>query len=242
MSPLPLVTALETLFDAVFPPRCAGCLRLGAHFCLRCRRVMRPVQRPWCSSCGCTIGYDATGMRDRCPECALDPLPLRAVRSAALFEGPLRTAIHRFKYRGRAAAAGALADLMIGPARLALHGASTGAHTIVVSVPLSAARERERGYNQASLLAAPLAEALHLPLERHALQRIRHTPSQVGQTRQQRRENVRGAFAAPESLLGCHVLLVDDVTTTGSTLGSAAAACLRANAAAVSAVTLAREA
>lgn len=237
-----LATALETLLDAVFPPRCAGCVRLGSQFCLRCRHQLRSVQPPWCSSCGCTIDPDTTGLRDRCAECVLDPLPLHAVRSVALFEGPLRLAIHRFKYRGRAAAARGLADLMIAPARLALAGTPTGAQTIVVPVPLSAVRERERGYNQAALLAAPLARALRLPLDCAALHRTRHTPSQVGQSRPQRRENVRGVFASHSRLDGRHVLLVDDVTTTGSTLGSAAAACLTAGAMAVCAVTVAREA
>ncbi|HEV2122793.1 MAG TPA: double zinc ribbon domain-containing protein [Chloroflexota bacterium] len=197
-----LATALETLLDAVFPPRCAGCARLGSHFCLSCRHQLRSVQRPWCSSCGCTIGPDTSGLRDRCAECVLDPLPLHAVRSVALFVGPLRLAIHRFKYRGRAAVARGLVDLMVDPARLALAGTATGAQTIVVPVPLSAARERERGYNQAALLAAPLARALRLPLHCDALHRIRHTPSQVGQSRPQRRENVRGAFASQRRLMG----------------------------------------
>jgi len=173
-----------------------------------------------------------------CAECAREPLALTAVRSAGLLQGPLRRAVHRLKYAGRVTAAGALADLLHEPA------AQVGAvatRAVVVPVPLHAERERERGFNQAQVLAAPLAEALGLELRRTVL-RVRPTPSQVGLSRQQRRVNVRGAFAAAERLTGQAVLLVDDVTTTGSTLGSAAAACREAGAAAVYGVTLAREA
>ncbi|MGH2351579.1 MAG: ComF family protein, partial [Chloroflexota bacterium] len=97
------------------------------------------------------------------------------------------------------------------------------------------------GYNQASLLARPLADLLGLPYEPRLLRRVRPTASQVGLSRRQRRQNVRGAFGAEAGVAGRDILLVDDVTTTGSTLGSAAEACRAAGAARVYAVTLGRE-
>jgi ComF family protein len=158
------------------------------------------------------------------------------VRSAGLLHGPLRRAVHRFKYLGERAAGPALAALLAPHARdLAPAG------TLVVPVPLHPQRERERGYNQSALLAAPLARVLGREYVPAAALRVRMTAPQVGLNREQRRANVQGAFAATELVRGRHVLLVDDVTTTGSTLRAAAQACRAAGAAGVSAVTLARE-
>ena len=227
---------INRLLDAIFPPRCAGCARLGAHFCDRCVTDVRPVKPPWCASCGATLR--AGSGEHVCVDCRADRLPLDAVRSAGLLEGPLRRAVHRLKYRGQTGAARALAGLL--PAAVGLAG-PLPPDTVVVPVPLHAARKRERGFNQAEALAAPLAAALRLRLE-PAVLRVRETASQVGLSRGARRANLRDAFAANESLAGAAVLLVDDVVTTGSTLGSAAAACRTRGARAVYAVTLAREA
>ena len=112
---------------------------------------------------------------------------------------------------------------------------------VVIPVPLHPARERERGYNQAALLAAPLALALDWPLDPHALRRIKDTAPLVRMSEVQRAAAVAGAFTATRSLKGERVLLVDDVATTCSTLADAARACLVAGAASVAAVTLARE-
>jgi competence protein ComFC len=226
---------VDRLLDAVFPPRCAGCARLGTHFCDRCAGQIERVRPPWCDSCGATVR--GAGAGDLCAACRLDPLPLNGVRSAGLLNGPLRRAVHRLKYRGRSSAAPALARLMQ-PAVSEL--GVLPANTVVVPVPLHAARLRERGFNQAEALAAPLAGLLGLPL-RAAMLRVRETPSQVGLPRAARRANLKGAFSANEQLAGFPVLLVDDVVTTGSTLGSAAAACHAGGAIGVYAVTLARE-
>ena len=97
---------------------------------------------------------------------------------------------------------------------------------MLVPVPLDPGRERQRGYNQAALLARPLAGALRLPCAPGLLRRAgASTLPQVGLSRARRRENVRDAFLAHPDVSGREVLLVDDVTTTGSTLGSAAGAC-----------------
>ena len=228
--------ATEAWLDAIFPPRCAGCGRTGSHFCARCVAALRPVRPPWCASCGRSIPAG-----DFCPDCRLDRLPLAAARSAALFDGPLRHAVHQLKYRGRRSAARALAHLLLAPARSLAAAGIDLAPAVVVPVPLHPARERERGYTQAALLARPFAEALGLTCEAGLLRRVRPTPPQVGLSQRQRRLNVRDAFAAAPGVAGRLILLVDDVTTTGSTLGSAAQACLRAGAAQVCAVTLGRE-
>jgi competence protein ComFC len=155
-------------------------------------------------------------------------------------EGPLQRAVHRLKYRGRPGAARVLVDLLV-PVAAELGLRSAEGPPLVVPVPLYPLRERQRGYNQAALLARPLAERLDFPYAPGLLARRRQTAPQVGLSRAQRRENVRDAFVARPGVAGRVVLLVDDVTTTGSTLASAATACLAAGATRVYAVTLARE-
>jgi ComF family protein len=106
---------------------------------------------------------------------------------------------------------------------------------------MGAERLSQRGYNQAALLAFPLALSLGVPYRPHAIRKIRETPSQVGLTAIQRRANVIGVFRAEkEEVLGRHVLLVDDVTTSGSTLNECAATMLEAGASQVYGLTLAR--
>ena len=229
--------AVEAWLDALFPPRCAGCGRAGSHFCSTCAGAVKPVPPPWCASCGAPLLRG-----DHCAECRLDPLPLAAVRSGGLMEGPLRRAIHGLKYRGQRAAARSLADLLRPPAQALALPPAEAAGLLALPIPLHPSRERERGYNQAALLARPLAAALGVAYESRALRRVAPTASQVGLSRRQRRANLRSAFAASPEVQGRPALLVDDVATTGSTLGSAAQACLAAGATRVYAVTLAREA
>jgi ComF family protein len=112
---------------------------------------------------------------------------------------------------------------------------------LVVPVPLHPRRARERGYNQAALLAAPLASAFGWPMDTRALQRVKDTAPLVHLSEVQRATTIAGAFAANRRLEDEHVLLVDDVATTCSTLAAAARACLAAGAVEVAAITLARE-
>ncbi len=250
--------ALDVWLDALFPPCCAGCGRPGAHFCPKCVAALKPVRPPWCATCGQSLPVSAvrpTGFRaggtpfladQRCADCRVRPLPLVAVRSAGVFDGSLRTAIHRLKYRGRRSAARSLGDLMVAPARELRTGwpapdPRAPTRTIVVPVPLHPRRERERGYNQAALLAAPVAQALGWPLDARALRRVKDTTPLVGLREVERVAAVADAFAATRNLDRAHVLLVDDVATTCSTLAAAARACLAASAASVAAITLARE-
>jgi ComF family protein len=219
--------------DAVFPPRCLGCGRTGSNFCPRCISTLKPVWPPWCASCGRSVPAGEV-----CADCYLDRLPLTGVRSAAAFEGPLRAAIHGLKYRGRTTAGRTLAALLVDPAASLDLGRRD--EVLVAPVPLHQQRQRERGYNQAALLARPLAAALRLPYRAALLARVRPTAPQVGLSRPARRVNVRGAFQAA-GVSSVRVLLVDDVVSTGSTLASAAQACLDAGAREVFGVTLARQ-
>ena len=112
---------------------------------------------------------------------------------------------------------------------------------VIVPVPLHSSRLRERGYNQSELLGHQIARLLNLPVKADALQRIRHTKSQMELSASERHQNVANAFAcADKSLSGQTVLLIDDVCTTGSTLDACACALKQSGVTSVWAVTLAK--
>jgi ComF family protein len=112
---------------------------------------------------------------------------------------------------------------------------------LITPVPLSRGRKKQRGYNQAALLAKPMAWTLGHSYEPKALRRQRETRSQVGLSRDQRQENVAGAFrASPDVVSGKAVMVVDDITTSGSTLVACADALSQAGAEEIYGLTLAR--
>lgn len=159
-----------------------------------------------------------------------------ALRSWAAFGGPLRHALHRLKYKGDVALGEILAEPL-----LELLQELDWPVEVITTVPLGVVRRKERGYNQANLLACPLALASGKLYRPQALFKVRETRSQVGLTAEQRRENVAEAFRArPRVVEGRQVLVVDDVLTTGATLEACAAALLQAGAMQVYGLTLAR--
>jgi ComF family protein len=160
-------------------------------------------------------------------------------RAAAPYDGVLRDAVHAFKFAGRRALAAPLGDLLV---ELGTTGLPAGMPGLLVPVPLHPRRERERGFNQATLLARRLGRAWGCPVRGDLLARTVATPSQTALAAAARQANVRSAFRLrrPAPVAGRHVALVDDVLTTGATL-SECARCLReAGAVMVGALTVAR--
>ena len=155
------------------------------------------------------------------------------------FEGVVTSLIHDFKYHHALWLEEELTDLL-----QACVGAHYGglAFDAVCAVPLHPVRRRERGFNQAALLAARLARRLRLPWRRGGLVRARDTGTQTHLTARERLSNVKGAFEAGGDRRwgGKRLLLVDDVMTTGATVSACAEALKRAGAASVHVVTLAR--
>lgn len=212
--------------DLVFPAACAGCVREGEPLCPACRPALDArLELPG----GVPIGLPADL-----------PEPLLQVEWCAPFAGPVRAALHQLKYSGERRLARPLGEAVA--RRWARVGEGA---TVVVPVPVHADRERQRGYDQAALIAEVAAANLDLPFVR-TLERTRATQAQFELGRDERSANVAGAFRvrdnrAVAAVAGQWVLLVDDVITTGATLAACGVALEEAGACAVSAVTVARE-
>ena len=222
--------------DLIFPPACLGCESMGAWLCPRCAQRVEPVGNRICRRCG----RAQTAASDICRHCVdTDLFPLTQVRAAAYHQSPLREAIHAFKYDSRTELSAPLARYLIAAYGDPCWRPPLAQIDLVVPVPLHADRRRERGYNQAELLAADFCRGVGLPMDPSAMQRDRHTPHQVGLNAEERRDNVADAFAAAWPVANKRILLIDDVYTTGATLNACAGAALLAGAAAVYALTLA---
>lgn len=192
------------------------------------RVVAEVLIPPGCAGCGCAGSWLCPACRDSCEEERLRPSLSMVIVGAGSYAGPLREAIHKLKYGDEPALAAEIGALIA--TRVAAELARGAVLDAVVPIPLHRARSQARGYDQAALLAGVVAGRLGLPLV-GALHRIRASRPQVGLRREERAENVRGAFVAEAGALrGLRVALVDDVATTGATCLAAAAAARAAGA------------
>ena len=218
-SPNILTRTGRGLLDLLFPPRCVICRQTGSSFCAGCLARVQPV-----------VEETHSILRE-------GGFPVNSLRSAGVYAPPLSLAIRQFKYRARTDLAASLAGLM------ASHWQSCSIQVdLVAAVPLHEKRLRERGYNQAELLAIELCRAARLPLlSSGMLSRQRDTEHQVRLGPEERRHNVKGAFIwNGPPLSGLTVLLIDDVATTGSTLEACAEVLMYSGASHVWALTAAR--
>ena len=201
----------EFLLNLLFPPKCACCGRV----------LERPRENP-CPACRKALPHMEDSQilrRGAYGECAV----------AFYYEGPIREAVHALKFAGRQSGAKALAPFLVQAAAEHL----SGRFDAVTYVPVSPKRRRERGYDQAQLLAQAMAEIWETQALT-TLRKIRHTRAQSGlEDAEQRQKNVSGAYQGLPAASGKRLLLVDDVLTTGSTMAAAVEALRAAGAASV---------
>ena len=216
------------LLDVAVPPRCAGCGLRDCWLCEACIRRMPALPAEHCRVCAVPIASGVT----LCPDCYRAPPAFARLDAPFVHDALAREVVHDLKYRGRRHLAPALARSMA--------SALSETPDLVAPVPLHPSREMERGFNQSALLAFHIAALVRAPLQTDALRRTKPTPSQTGMSRKERIANVRGAFQATGPLATAHVLLVDDVCTTGATLAACARVLRRAGVGRVTAVVATR--
>ncbi|MFH1382771.1 MAG: ComF family protein [Chloroflexota bacterium] len=231
---LPQVARLGSkALDFLFPQRCIGCHREGELLCHSCQLSLVRVAPPICPKCG---RPELNGIL--CPSCVNWDAAIDGIRSPFRFDGVMREAIHQLKYRNLRALAAPLARLLND-----FLNAQPIAGEVLVPVPLHGRRLRERGYNQSALLARELGKMANLPVVSDCLIRQRYNTSQARTASvEERRRNVAAAFSCRnDRLKGKHVVLIDDVATSGATLDACAAILKATGAASVWGLTLARE-
>jgi ComF family protein len=204
---------------------------LGTRWCPDCQSKVQIIADPICDACGLPQAH--SGLCDRCKQ---NRPSFRSLRSWAVFEGPVQKALHQLKYRRNIGLGEALAKQMA-----TFIAQLNWTVDVIVPIPLGKTRLKERGYNQVAMVARPLSLTLGMDYRPSAIVRARETRSQVGLTAMERKQNVQNAFKAVEDKVdGRTVLLMDDVSTTGATLSSAAEALYASGAMDVYAVTIAR--
>ena len=221
---------LWNALDLLFPPLCGGCGKKGSRWCADCQKRVMILNGILCEVCG--LPQERAGV---CGTCVAVRPHFRVLRAWAEFGEPVQTALHKLKYRRDISLGEAIASQMVP----FVQGLGWNVD-MVVPIPLSKQRMKERGYNQVAMIANPLAMALGIRYAPDALARQKATRSQVGLSRIERRANVQDAFQAGAGVNGKTVLIVDDVSTTGSTLSSGAEALYASGAKDVFALTVAR--
>jgi ComF family protein len=233
-------TGLRGLIDLLMPPGCIACkapVATALTYCAECWSALPALAGASCQCCGIPLPL-AYQTETLCLGCMKDPPAFDRARAPFLYDGPARHTVLAFK-NGREAYAGAMVPQMLRAA-----ADLAGPDVLVVPVPLHPWRLMARGYNQAALLARAVAARSGATLALDALVRVKNTPHSQGMRRDQRRRNVEGAFRVPapqrSQVRGAHVLLVDDVMTSGATASACARVLRRAGATHIDVITYAR--
>ena len=221
----PIQSWLNTGLGFLYPEICRICeadraTAKSGFVCSKCWLQVRFIRPPFCERCGLPFEGDITTAFE-CSNCREMELYFSSARSAVVAKTIVLEIIHRFKY---------------------LPVLREQSWDFIAPVPLHSVKEREREFNQAELLARHLSDAAKIPLNNHLLRRVSPTATQTLLTRDQRAENMRGAFAVRDGvkLDGGKIILVDDVFTTGATTSACAKALKAAGAGDVCVWTIAR--
>lgn len=243
----PLLKFLSYIPDLILPrscPICGASRPPGAagSVCRLCIQSLERTPSPKCPTCGKPFHSKTTLLHSPnhiCAECLEHPPAYDSARAIGPYNGSLRELIQLFKFRGRPAIAAELGKELAQLASQEYAGLVSEEDTLVTFVPIDQKRWRERGFDQAKILAQSTAEHLKLKFT-PTIERKKSASPQTALSASQRRGNLRGVFfiSKPESVSGKNVLLVDDVLTTGSTVSSCSRVLKRAGAKSVCILTI----
>jgi ComF family protein len=224
----------DPLLELVYPTYCAGCGRHGDVFCPACAQSLVRID----SGLSCPVCGRPVGTASVCGECMTRRKPFEQGHFGFSYEGPLREAMHAFKFRGRKDVGRMLVRML--QDEIVPLGAL---FDVIVPMPVTEKRLRERGFNQSYIIGQEMAAMTGKPLVYTALKKVRETRDQYTLSKDERRRNIRGAFAVARKerdIIKKNVLLVDDLYTTGNTAAEAALTLRRAKAGSVLLFALAR--
>ncbi|MGV7221542.1 MAG: ComF family protein [Nitrospinales bacterium] len=213
---------VDFISDGIFPRPCISCKneKVGENYylCSDCLKDIRRIINPFCNLCGNPgdMDYDYPHQEFVCGLCRHQPYRFQKARSFGYYENSLKDLIQHLKYQKQPGVIRQIRPFIseyFENIKLKYGGFT------VVPVPLSKERLKDRGFDQAFLIAREVARTLNIPQISNSITRIRDTPYQAGLDRNKRLENIKGAFevSQPDFLKGKKILLVDDVLTTGST-------------------------
>lgn len=240
---LPFKGLGSAFLELLLPRGCAGCrenwpVSAESCWCDVCREKLPWIRSPICPVCGRPFQKSPGSGDHLCGDCELSTYSFDSARSAAFHSGVARDGVHRLKFGGHLHWVPPLVELL----ETVLTDEMKQRIDLIVPVPLHVRRLRQRGFNQAALLARELGRRLEIPVHCAVLFRRIWTEPQTRLNREERLHNVKGAFAVlrPADIKGKKALLIDDVFTTGSTLCECAGALKEAEAAEVHALTVSR--
>jgi ComF family protein len=233
---------MKSLVDLLYPRHCIGCrssaLETFRYICWDCWADAVRIEAPFCDRCGDPVA-GAVEHGFVCYSCSADKPAFDRARSAARYDGVMAEALRQLKYEKALWLAPDVAKLLYTCIQAEYAGLT---FDLLVPVPLHHVRRRERGYNQSAVLARELGRLMRRPVRAGTVRRVRPTATQTNLTAKERLSNIVGAFQhrREKQLAGQHVLLIDDVMTTGATVNACAKALRQGGAASVHVITAAR--
>ncbi len=223
------------LLDWIYPPRCIFCRDLIPLYekrgvCGSCEPDLPWVVGCTCEKCGKPVSIETT--KNMCSDCTKREYAYTRGWAVLLYAGRVREMVYRFKYSGHLQYAPVLGEIMVTYIK---QKTDTKIFDILIPVPMHKTKQKQRGYNQAALLAAAISDRLHIPTDEDILIRTKQTKAQSGLSIIERQNNIKDAFQVQRPTMIEHkiVLLIDDIYTTGSTIEGCSKVILAAGARAV---------
>lgn len=238
-----LAEVFSDLSEVFFPPQCLGCAEIihpfdNQMFCAACADQVHFITGDICRICGTTFP-DSPAESHLCGDC-LDTKPhFSRARAIFSYKDIIVNAIHKFKYKKDLSSGEILASFIAGYSFPDIDFAD---YSLIIPVPLHIKRLRERGFNQALILARAIGEKQNINVDFSVLKRHKFTQTQTGSNKKERKQNIGGAFEVSDrqKIAGKNIILIDDVYTTGATVNECAKTLMKGGAQNISVLTLAR--